>query len=133
MSDTRFAETRIRQANPRPAGASGPDVEWSPAELLSQIEHRSETMEIVEATETQPPNQRPKRRRPALVAATALAVVLIVGAAVFAFANNRNGTDVVEPTPTTLTAPTTVPTPTTQPPVTTVPATTAVATTIAAP
>ena len=71
MSDITFAENLIRQANPRPAGTRGPDVEWSPAELLSQIEHRSETMDTLErTTDTTPPG---RSRRGLLLAAAVAA------------------------------------------------------------
>lgn len=121
MTDYDRTATAIRQANPWAEGAAGAEGEWSTAELLSQIEHRSETVDTIERDTTQPSG--PKRNRGWLLAAAVATLVVLIGAIVIGLAN-RSGTDVVEPTPTTLSAPTTLPTPTTTPPATTVPATT---------
>jgi uncharacterized surface protein with fasciclin (FAS1) repeats len=121
VSDITFAETLIRQANPRPTGSSGPDVEWSTTELLSQIEHRSEAVDTIERDAKNQPSG-PKPNRGWLLAAAVAALVVLIGAVVLSLQGD-SGTDVVEPTPTTLSAPTTV-APTTVAP-TTVPPTTA--------
>jgi len=101
--------TAVRRANPWPEGASEAADEWSTSELLSQIEHRSESMKTIERDRGTKQPEGPRQRRGLLVAAAAAAVVVLVGAIVFALVANREGTDVVEPTPTTLSAPTTVP------------------------
>lgn len=115
MTDRDFELTAARQANPRPAGTGGPESEWSATELLSQIEHRSDTTETIERDPRTTKPSGPTRTPGWLLAAAVAALVVLVGAIAIGLQRN-SGTDVVEP------APTTVPTPTTAPPTTATPA-----------
>jgi hypothetical protein len=122
----------VRDANPWPDTAARADGEWSMTELLSQIEHRSGTVDTIEKTTTTEPTG-PKRDRGWWLAAAVAALVVLIGAVIIGLSRD-SGTDVVEPTPTTLSAPTTVaattapattlPPATTTPPSTTPPTTT---------
>ena len=121
MTDRDFALNAARQANPRPAGTSGPDGEWSAAELLSQIEHKSETGKTLERHARTAGPSGPGRNRGWLLAAAAAALVVLMIGAVGIVLQRYGGTDVVAPTPTIPPAPTTLPSPTTAPPPTAAP------------
>ena len=104
MTDRDVVVTAVRQANPRPVGSGGPDGEWSTAELLAQIEARSDAMATTQRERTDQDIPERRQRRGWLVAAAAFAAVLLIGA-VLAFVRGPTE-EVVEPTPTTV-APTT--------------------------
>lgn len=83
MTDRDFVLTAVRRANPRAAGSPGPAGEWSTAELLSQIEHRSQTMDTLERrTDIPGPPDRPNRRRLLVAAAAAIALIVAIGVAI---------------------------------------------------
>jgi len=82
VTDHDFVLSAVRQVNPRPAGSTGPDAEWSTSELLLQIEQRSGTMQTVERKTETKPSPGPSRRRGLLVAAAALVVAIIAAGAV---------------------------------------------------
>ncbi len=82
MTDHDFVLSAVRQVNPRPAGSTGPDAEWSTSELLLQIEQRSGTMQTVERKTETKPSPGLSRRRGLLVAAAALVVAIIAAGVV---------------------------------------------------
>ena len=104
MTDYERTASAIRQANPWAEGATAAEGEWSAAELLTQIEHRSVTVKTIEP-ETTTQATVPKRNRGWLLAAAVAALVVLIGAVVIGL-QGTGGSDVVEPTPTTLSAPT---------------------------
>ena len=97
MTDHDFVLAAVRQANPRSAGAAGPDGEWSTSELFLQIEQRSGTMTQASPQKDQPTSPdrsttgdgvassvstRPassRRRRSALVGGVAFIAALVIG------------------------------------------------------
>ncbi len=94
MTEHDFALAAVRQANPRSAGAAGPEGEWSTSELLLQIEQRSGTMQIIKRKTETTPSPGPSRRRGLLVGAAALVAVLIVGTVTWIAVLDDGGNDV---------------------------------------
>jgi hypothetical protein len=82
MTDHDFVLAAVRQANPRSAGAAGPEGEWSTSKLLLQIEQRSGTMQTIKRKTETTPSPGPSRRRGLLVAAAALVVTIIAAGVV---------------------------------------------------
>ncbi len=94
MTEHDFVLAAVRQANPRSAGAAGPEGEWSTSELLLQIEQRSGTMQIIKRKTETTPSPGPSRRRGLLVGAAALVAVLIVGTVTWIAVLDDGGNDV---------------------------------------
>lgn len=91
MTDHDFVLTVTRRANPRPAGSPGTEGEWSPSELLLQIEERSGTMDTIErrAETSSSRSPGPGRRRGLLAAAAALVIAIVaIGVAIAATTGN---------------------------------------------
>ena len=78
MNDYDRTATAIRQANPWAEGGVASDGEWSTAELLSQIEHRSGTVKTIERRTTTQRTGPGRNRRFLVAGAVAVAVVMVV-------------------------------------------------------
>lgn len=111
-------EQRLRGANPVPNPSDPPSGAWTAEVALLEIERRSDSVQTIDRETRRTGPSGPKRNRGWLLAAAVAAAVVLIGAVVIGLQSD-SGTDVVEPTPTTLSAPTTAPPPATTTPVTT--------------